>query len=191
MTLTIPTQFPGSFTAGDTLEVQQGPFCIPGGTAAPVDGWALTVRIIASTSIESTVTDDGAQTWTITFAPSATESITTQTVARLVGFVEGSGDYAGRRYKVLDQVIVLEPNIETATADNLKTHAERTLAIIEAAIEGTLPNNLKSYSIGGRSVEQYSPGELMGLRARYAYEVKLQRNGGAVLTADMVFNARH
>lgn len=184
MTLTIPTCIPESFTAGDTVEFTQ-----VFGDYPPSDGWVLSVRIITATPVDATVTDDDASTYTVVFAPADTESIVTQTVARIVGYVTGSGDYAGRRYKVIDQVIVIEPNIATATATDLKTHAERTLAIIEAAIEGTLPNNLKSYSIGGRSVEQYTPNELMGLRARYQYEVKLQRNGGAVLTAQMAFNA--
>lgn len=190
MTLTVPSCIPESFTAGDTVEFTQESFAIPGGYAAPSDGWGLSVRIITDTPIAATCTDDDATTYTVAFAPADTESIVTRTVARLVGFVDGSGDYAGRRYKVIDQVIVIEPNPETATATNLKTHAERTLAIIEAAIEGTLPNGLKSYSIGGRSVEQYTPAELMALRVKYAYEVDQERNGGKVRQMQTVFSAQ-
>jgi hypothetical protein len=190
VTLSIPTELPGSVTAGDTVIVSQGPFDVPGGSAAPVDGWTLAVRIIADSSYSATVTDDDAQTWTITFAASLMAAVVTQTVGRLVGYVTGSGDYADQRYKVIDQPIVIEPNPETATATNLKTHAERTLAIIEAAIEGTLPSAMSSYSIGGRAVTKYSPAELMGLRARYAWEVKQQRNGGAMLGMQMAFNAQ-
>jgi hypothetical protein len=191
VTLTVPSVIPESITAGDTVEFTQGSFAIPGGSAAPSDGWALSVRVIADPPFSATVTDDDLQTYTVTMLPALTEAIVTQTVARIVGYVTGSGDYAGRRYRVIDQIITIEPNPARATATNLKTHAERTLAIIEQAIEGTLPAMMSSYSIGGRAVTKYSPAELMGLRARYAYEVSMQRNGGQMVTRDMVFNERH
>ena len=190
MSLTIPDSVPASITAGDTVEFTQGSFEIPGGSAAPSDGWTLSVRIIADPPIAAVVSDDDQQTYTVTLASSLTEDIVTETVARIVGYVTGSGEYAGRRYQVIDQVLTIYPNPARATAANLKTHAERTLAIIEAAIEGTLPAGMTSYSIGGRAVTKYSPAELMGLRARYAYEVKMQRNGGAILSMETVFSAQ-
>jgi hypothetical protein len=185
LTLSIPTEIPESFVAGDTVEFTQ-----VFGDYPPSDGWALSVRVIAEPPFTATCTDDDEQTYTVTMLPALTADIVTQTVARVVGYVTGSGEYAGRRYQVIDQLITIEPNPARATATNLKTHAERTLAIIEAAIEGTLPSAMSSYSIGGRAVTKYSPAELMGLRARYAYEVKQQRNGGAIIGMQMAFNAQ-
>lgn len=192
MTLTVPSEIPGSFAAGDTLEVQQGPFTLPTGDAVgPADGWDLAVKIIApSASYSATVTDDDSLTWTFTFAASATTAIVSQAVARIVGYLTGTGANLNRRYTVIDQVIVIEPNIASATGTNLKSHAERMLAIVEAALEGNT-SAIQSYSIGGRAVTKYTPAELTVLRNKYADEVKRERSGRAVLGMQTVFNARH
>jgi hypothetical protein len=48
------------------------------------------------------------------------------------------------------------------------THATRTLAIIEAAIEGRLPRGLESYVIDGQSIAKMRIEDLVRLRSVYA-----------------------
>lgn len=48
------------------------------------------------------------------------------------------------------------------------THATRTLAIIEAAIEGRLPRGLETYAIDGQSIAKIPIEKLVELRALYA-----------------------
>ena len=52
------------------------------------------------------------------------------------------------------------------------THATRTLAIIEAAIEGRLPRGLETYAIDGQSIAKIPIEALVRLRSIYADWVK-------------------
>jgi hypothetical protein len=52
------------------------------------------------------------------------------------------------------------------------THATRTLAIIEAAIEGRLPRGLETYAIDGQSIAKIPIEGLVKLRSIYADWVK-------------------
>lgn len=177
--------------AGDTVEFTQVFADYP-----PSDGWELTVRLITDPPTVAVVTDDGAQTYTVTFAAGATEDVATQTPARLFARVSLPSDYsgdagvAGESHTVLDQIVTVLPNLGTATASTLATHASRMLALVKAAIEGTLPANMQSYSIGGRAVQRYTPAELMGLKARYQHEVWLEQNPTKAMPSfQMAFNA--
>lgn len=55
------------------------------------------------------------------------------------------------------------------------THATRTLAIIEAAIEGRLPRGLETYSIDGQSIAKIGIEALVRLRSIYADWVRNER----------------
>jgi hypothetical protein len=56
------------------------------------------------------------------------------------------------------------------------THATRTLAIIEAAIEGRLPRGLETYAIDGQSIAKIGIEALVRLRSIYADWVKNERD---------------
>lgn len=60
------------------------------------------------------------------------------------------------------------------------THASRTLALLEAAIEGRLPGGTASYSIGGRNIAKIPLAELHSLRLKYKQEVAAE-NGTLAL----------
>jgi hypothetical protein len=51
------------------------------------------------------------------------------------------------------------------------THATRTLAIIEAALEGRLPRGLETYVIDGQSIAKIPLETLHRMRSYYADEV--------------------
>lgn len=182
MAAEIPTCEPSQIVAGDTVQWTKS-LC----DYTPGDGWTLKYRLVGG-NVTSTVTADTSTypgLYFLTFAATVTAAVVTETPMRLIGWVESGSE----RHTVYDAVVGVLPNAAVATPANLLTHAERTLAVIEAAIEGNTSSAIQSYSIGGRSVSKYSPADLMRLRGQYAYEVKLQRNGGAVLTATMAFHA--
>ena len=60
-----------------------------------------------------------------------------------------------------------------------QTHAERTFAVIEAALEGRLTKDLESYQIAGRSISKIPVETLMKMRGRYAGLVREERTGRA------------
>jgi hypothetical protein len=101
------------------------------------------------------------------------ESGTYQLIQRWVG----SGTYNGREETVAQTVVSVLTNPRTADAGDLQSHAERALAIIEAALEGRLTADIENYQIGGRAVSKIPAKELMSLRRAYQAEVDSQRTG--------------
>lgn len=97
----------------------------------------------------------------------------------------GSGDHAGQSVTIgrdgkvagppLSVTIREDPRV--ATAGMFQTHAERTLVVIEAALEGRLTKDLESYQIAGRSISKIPVETLMKMRGRYASLVKQERTG--------------
>lgn len=59
-----------------------------------------------------------------------------------------------------------------------RNHAERTLAAIEAVIEGRASKDQQSYTINGRTLVRTSIAELLQLRDTYRAEVATQKSGG-------------
>ncbi len=60
------------------------------------------------------------------------------------------------------------------------THASRTLAIIEAALESRLPRGLEMYTIDGQQVQKLTHEALSRLRDKYRAEVKAENDAARV-----------
>ena len=81
-------------------------------------------------------------------------------------------------HNVGEGVVKVELDLALASPGACISHAERTLAIIEAQIEGKLGDDLASYSIQGRIVSKIPIDELKKLRAQYRAEVYRLYNPG-------------
>lgn len=74
--------------------------------------------------------------------------------------------------------ITILPGLELTAGQDGRTHAQRSLAIIEAALEGRLGDGIHNYSIGGRAVAKITLPELIKLRDYYRLQVALERRKG-------------
>lgn len=74
--------------------------------------------------------------------------------------------------------LTIEANVATASAGAFISHIERTLTIIEAAIEGRLTADLVSYQVAGRAVVKIAPKELLWFRGHYKAKLFQLKNPG-------------
>ena len=185
MAPTTPTGPPSTIYAGDSVRFRLADHA----DYPQSEGWDLQYdlqgisRLLDNTDITVVwqSSGDDAQHWLVTITAAKTAALTPGRY-RLIGRFSGSGTYAGRRETLdeLDTVVVVEPNAATAAAGDLQTHAEKTLAVIEAALEGRLTSDLESYQIAGRAVNKIPIRELTRLRGRYAGLVRQERTGTLV-----------
>lgn len=167
MAASIPTQEPTQVIAGDSWQ-----WDIAYGDYPASDGWALAYAFRGPTDLDTgsgdvTVDADG---WQVRIP--ATVTNLTAGPYRLIGYVTKGTE----RFTVYDAALLVLPN--PVTAVNAQSHAERTLAVIDAAIEGRLTADIESYQIHGRSVSKIPMSELVKLRAIYASAVERERNPG-------------
>ena len=66
---------------------------------------------------------------------------------------------------------VLADPVSVTGATDTRTHAQRSLDLINAAIEGRIPSGMESYSIAGRTITKIPLRDLITLRDRYRTEV--------------------
>ena len=74
--------------------------------------------------------------------------------------------------------LLIELSVASASPGAFITHVERTLAIIEAAIEGRMTADLETYQIAGRSVSKIPIKELLGFRGLYRSKLYQLQNPG-------------
>ena len=184
MAPTTPTGFPASVRIGDSIR-----FRIPDHADYPQsEGWDLQVwlqgdaRLVDDTDITVAFQSSGddAYHWLVTADQTATSTLTiesgTEGRYRWIGRFAGSGDYAGRYETVYGELCLVEQN-PAAAATSFQTHNERTLAVIEAALESRLTSDIENYQIAGRAVSKIPVADLVKLRAHYAAAVKIERSG--------------
>jgi len=185
MAPTTPTGPPSTIYAGDSVR-----FRIADHPDYPQsEGWDLQYdlqgvsRLVDNTDITVAwqSSGDDVNHWLISITAAKTAPLTPGRY-RLIGKFAGSGAYAARRETLdeLDTVLVVEPDPRVAVAGTFQTHAEKTLAVIEAALEGRLTSDLESYQIAGRAVNKIPIRELTRLRGRYAGLVRQERTGTLV-----------
>ena len=76
------------------------------------------------------------------------------------------------KYLVFDGIVEVLPNPTASAAYDPRTHARRVLDLIEAAMEGRIPNGMESYVIGGRSINKIPLRELRELYEKYKQDVE-------------------
>ena len=73
---------------------------------------------------------------------------------------------------MFDGVLEVLTNPASASAYDPRSHARRVLDLIEAAMEGRIPNGMESYTIGGRSINKIPLKELRELYEKYKQDVE-------------------
>lgn len=177
MAPTTPTGVPSELTAGDSWIwriADQADY-------PQSEGWALKYElngkvVLHDIDAEWQTSGDDAGYWLVTIAPASTADMEKGRYT-LVGRMVGSGDYANREYTVSQTSVVVKQNPRTAIDADFQSHNERTLAILEAAIEGRLTADIQSYQVAGRAVAKIPMTELVQLRATYAAAVHQERTG--------------
>lgn len=132
----------------------------------------------------------------ITATTNATDSnaySVTVTASSTAGYAAGNYSYiarvtlAGAVYTVDSGVVLVTPNLGTATAGQLQTHAEKMVALCEAAIEAQAAaataggsGTIQSYTIGTRSVTFRDAEDLKRQLIDYKWQVWRERNPGRI-----------
>lgn len=144
------------------------------------DGWALQYKIVGPSTLASqpaAAFADGL--WTVTLGADATAGASfTAGTYRMVGYVEGSGNYAGERYTVFDGFVELLPNVAEVAFTDLKTHEEKMLAAIQAALEGRTTADIENYQIDGTNITKIPMERLLQLQGIYKAKIWRQKNPG-------------
>lgn len=137
----------------------------------PSEGWQLTYLFRGPTDLDaewdSEVTSSG-ETYQVRIGKDATALNAGR--YRLIGRVD-----SGTERHYLD-AIVLTVRANPETAVDAGTHAERTLAVIDAALEGRLSDDEEEWQIAGRAVKHIPIDELRRLQKDYRQEVFMERN---------------
>jgi len=141
---------------------------------------------------KKTLSDYPASSWTLTYylrksgATATSFSASADGDTHLVsvsastssGYAAGVYDFIGvvvkatEKYVVFDGVLDVLTNPASGSAYDPRTHARRVLDLIEAAMEGRIPNGMESYVIGGRSINKIPLHELRELYEKYKQDVE-------------------
>jgi len=163
---TVLTTEPTKLRAGDSISWTKS-----FGDYTSANGYQLKYRVIGSAGIAAAVsaTADG-DGWSCTI----TKAISTTLAAgiyTLIGWVE----------KGLERVTVSETSIQILTnlvdatlATDTRSHARKTLTLIEAAIESYAVRPVEQISIAGRTWTRPSLDILNRLRSKYAKLVRIE-----------------
>lgn len=149
----------------------------------PADGWSYLLAISIPGFVPATAEADGdAFAVTISAALTATWPAGTYTYSERVS----NGTLV---HEVGRGTITVEPEIAAVSSDG-RSHAQRALAAIEAALEGRLVDGIQNYSIGGRAVSKIPLRELYELREKYRVQVFVERkrSGAGFGVVQVAFN---
>jgi hypothetical protein len=168
----IPDVVPDHFPAGTTVK-----FTRSLDDFSPSDGWAYTIYLNGLTqkfNKAATVTDNIFQ---IVFLPSDTASLNPGPF-RYAERLTNSG--TGEVFDITgdELVINVEPNVASSAAGTFNTWEERTLMVVEAAIQGRLTSDIQAYQIAGRSVSKIPIQELRIIRGELRSAIWRQNNPG-------------
>lgn len=178
----IPTQEPTQFVAGDTVQWTRVV-----SSYSNADGWNLNYMLVGPGALaaQPTVTVVNGL-FTVTLPATATATSTAGTY-RLIGWVDGVN---AERHTVFDGFVDVLPNVATTTFANLKTHAEKMLAAIQAALEGRATADIQSYQIDGTLITKLPFDQLMKYRGIYESMVWREQNPGVSMPKTVVRFAR-
>lgn len=164
ISMEIPTREPAQITAGDTVKWTKTI------TAYPADLYALNYRLIPAsggTPIELAASADGTDH---SIAISAADSAEYD-----------SGDYRWysyvidlatneERYSLESGALVIAPNPAADSASDLRSHARKVLAAIEALLEGQASVAQEEIEVDGDKLKNRSVTDLLALRSFYVQE---------------------
>lgn len=164
----LQTEFPKTITAGLTLKAD---LATPD---YPAPAWAAIAYLRGPASIDIQASALG--TLHAFAVPGAeTSDYAPGLYSFSVRVTDGSDvfEVASGRVEVVADTVALEAGHDP------RGHAERTLAAIEAVIEGRASKDQQSYTINGRTLVRTSISELLQLRETYRREVARLKGGSA------------
>ncbi len=100
--------------------------------------------------------------------------------ATTAAYASGIYDFIGwvikgtEKYEVFNSMIEVLPNPTNTSAYDPRSHARRVMELLEAAMEGRVPNGMESYSIGGRSINKIPLSQLRELWEKYKQDVVME-----------------
>jgi hypothetical protein len=152
--------------AGDSLD-----FVVSVPDYPATDGWALTYRLAPRTAGTA-----------LSFAATALGrdyrvQVLAATTAAWAAVEYSWASYvtkAGNRFTVDSGTITIQPDPGVVATSDTRSHARRTLAAIEAVIEGRATRDQEEYTIGNRSLKRTPIRDLLTLRDRYKAEVNAE-----------------
>ena len=162
MAASIPSSEHTQVTAGDTWKWTKS---VPDYPAS--DSWTLSYEVRGPSKItlawgSEVAAHSNGRDYSITVLPAKTAPL-------LAGTYHWSAyvTKAGERHEVYYGILPIRINLAAAPTEGGQTHAERTLAVIEAALEGRLTGDLEAYTIAGRSVTKIPIEQLYRMRSIY------------------------
>lgn len=164
------TTVPATFVAGDSLVIEWSHADYPRSA-----GWTSSLAFAGASVLDLT----GAA---VSGAPDAHGFTVSAAVS--AGLVAGT--YQGRiRCTLASETVTVEsgrvlvtPDLGSLVDGEILTWEERTLAIVEDAIAGTLASESKMYIINGRQVMNMTPRELIETRAYLMARINIANGGG-------------
>ena len=116
----------------------------------------------------------------VSFEALATERMHTIEVAASVTATWPPGFYrwvarverGNERRTVASGTLEVLPNLDTAEPTDARSHAQRMLALIEAALEKRIPKDQQSYEIDGLRLDRIPIERLDALRTKYRRELQ-------------------
>ncbi len=170
MSAAVPTTEPSTIVAGDTVQWTKSI-----ADYLATDGWTLSYSFripgSAATPITFDADPDGAN-YSVDQDPSTTADWPPGAYVWTSYVDDGT-----HRHTVGTGPVTIFASPEEALGT---THASRTLAIIEAALEGRLPRGLEMYTIDGQQVQKLTHEALSRLRDKYKAEVKSEIDAARV-----------
>jgi hypothetical protein len=169
----IPDEVPSRFAAGTTVKFHRS-----FDDFQASDGWAYTFYANGASAIfnqVATANPDG-RSFDIVIPSSKTNVPAGRYQCAEVLVNSGTGEVVHPSNDMLQ--LNIEANVATATAGAFISHIERTLTVIEAAIEGRLTADLESYLVAGRQVTKIAAKELLWFRGHYKAKLFQLKNPG-------------
>lgn len=155
---------PKSISSGVTLDI---PVVL---TAYPASAWVLTLSLRGPSAITVVGIPDDEK-----HRLRATATTTGEWIPGDYWFVARVADEAGTVVEVESGQITITPDLVAAGAGyDGSTHAQRTLAAIEAVLEKRATLDQERYKINNRELWRTPISELLVLRDRYRAQVKME-----------------
>jgi hypothetical protein len=164
---TIPTVEPSSFRAGETVQWTKIVADYPN-----TDGYSLVYRFGGPSEFSNvTATNESDGSYSVEIA-AATTTVLNPGTYRWTAHAETGSGVSIERYPVADGQFTVLSKLGAAVV----SHAAKTLAVIEAALENRLTADRESYTIGNRQITKIPLKDLYSMRAMYRAEVARERN---------------
>jgi hypothetical protein len=135
-------------------------------------GWSLSYVLVGPQVIEIEAFSDG-DAYAVEIAASTTRDWAPGQYS-WAAYMKGPGD---QRRTIDTGLITIAPNLLLAEPGDVRTHAQRMLALIQAALEKRIPKDQQSYEIDGQRLDRIPVERLMELRKMYRREANRERGG--------------